>query len=126
MLIVSTGMSGSFAHEQVGDGIGGAIVQDPNWSKAKRLDVWDEYAMGIIFPFLIFAAYESGAVRRDTIEIVPTETVKIELFDAAAFKGDVTTLEKEDKAELRTHYSLPSNVANAKLQDAVNEAHKVA
>lgn len=62
LVVVSTGMSGSFGLEQVGDGIGGNIVIDPNWSKAKRLDLWDEYALGTVYDFQVFVAAEAAAL----------------------------------------------------------------
>ncbi len=64
MMVVSTGMSGTFAHEQVGDGIGGNILIDPNWSKAKRLDLWDEYVLGVVYGFLAFVAEQPAPASK--------------------------------------------------------------
>lgn len=56
-IMTTTGLNGSLGYEEVGQKIGGKVIEDPSApGLAYRLQVWDQYTLGVVAPFQILVS----------------------------------------------------------------------
>lgn len=53
-MVITTGINGALGHQLIGDGIASNIVVDPDWTFGQRVDMVDNFTLGVVYDYQIF------------------------------------------------------------------------